>query len=65
MELEADIKLMSSHGPSPSFYWPEEDGFFTIFYNQTICPTDTPSASQNGQILKLSEKSQKAIEENI
>ena len=56
MELEADSKLTCPHGPSSSFYWPEQDDIFTVSYNQIICPIGTPSASQNGQIHKLSEK---------
>ena len=67
---EVDVKFMcphptAPHGPSPSFYWLEQDGICTICYNQIICAIDTPSASPSGQIYKLFRLSLKTIEQNI
>ena len=64
-QLETDIKFMCPHGPSPSFYWPEQDDVCTIPYNQTISTIDTPSTLRSGRIYKLTRKSLKTIEENV
>ena len=53
-QLEVNVKFMCPHGPSPSFYWPEQDDICTIPYNQIIGTIDTPSTSFSGQIYKLS-----------
>ena len=53
-QLEVDVRFMCSHGPSPSFYWREQDDIYTIPYSQIICTIDTPSPLFSGQIYKLS-----------
>ena len=53
-QLEVDVKFIFPHGPSPSFYCPEQNDICTIPYNQIICTTDTPSTSFSGRIYKLS-----------
>ena len=46
-QLEVDVKFMYPHGPSPSFFWPEQDDTCTIPYNQIICTIDTPFTSSS------------------
>jgi len=62
-QLEADIKFMCPHGPSPSFYWPEQDDICTIPYNQIICSIDAPSTSSSGRTYTLSKKSLKKLQQ--
>ena len=53
-QLEVDVIFMCLHGPSPLFYWPEQNAICTVPYNQIICTIDTTSTSFSGQIYKLS-----------
>ena len=53
-QLEVDVRFMCPHGPSPSFYWPEQDHNCTIPYNHIIFAIDPSSTSFNGRIYKLS-----------